>query len=108
MKRGEKRFLYNLLLGVVGGIVGGWVFGLLNITTGSGFVGSMITSLAGALPAIPSPLFFKTLIRLICGKDTFGPFRNHRQLQCQVLSRAMSAQGTGCHEGDRWRDHSRR
>ncbi len=38
----------NLIVGIVGGLLGGWCFGLLGITT-AGIFGSLITSVAGAI-----------------------------------------------------------
>lgn len=38
----------NLLLGIVGGMLGGWVFGLFGLSTTS-IVGSLITSTIGAI-----------------------------------------------------------
>lgn len=39
----------NLLLGILGGAVGGWVFGLLGIHIEPGILGELITSVAGAV-----------------------------------------------------------
>ena len=39
--------IMNILLGIVGAIVGGWIFQKLNITVG-GFTGSVITAAVGA------------------------------------------------------------
>lgn len=49
MKGGGFGLLINIVLGIIGGVVGGWVFGLLGISTGDGMLGSLITSLAGAV-----------------------------------------------------------
>ncbi len=38
----------NLIVGIVGGLLGGWCFGLLGITM-AGIFGSLITSVAGAI-----------------------------------------------------------
>lgn len=38
----------NVVIGVIGGVLGGWLFDFLNITTSGGFIGSLITSVAGA------------------------------------------------------------
>ena len=38
-----------IVVGVLGAFVGGWLFGLLSITVGAGFVGDVITSLVGAV-----------------------------------------------------------
>ncbi len=37
----------NILMGVLGAVVGGWVFGLLGLGA-SGFIGSLITAAVGA------------------------------------------------------------
>ncbi len=39
----------NLLVGIVGAVIGGWVFGLLGISTGDGIIGSLVTALVGAI-----------------------------------------------------------
>ena len=41
-------FLMNLFIGIAGGILGGWLFSLLGITTG-GVVGSIVTAFVGAV-----------------------------------------------------------
>uniref|UniRef100_UPI002635F952 GlsB/YeaQ/YmgE family stress response membrane protein n=1 Tax=uncultured Bacteroides sp. TaxID=162156 RepID=UPI002635F952 len=38
----------NLLVGVVGSVLGGWMFGLLGIAT-TGLLGSLVTSVVGAI-----------------------------------------------------------
>ena len=38
----------NIVVGVIGAILGGWLFDLLRITTGGGLLGSIITATAGA------------------------------------------------------------
>jgi len=52
MKRGEKGFLRNMLLGVVGVIVGGNVFKLVGLSTEPNIFGMIITSVAGAVLVI--------------------------------------------------------
>ena len=37
----------NIFIGILGGIVGGWVFGLLGLAV-DGFIGSLITAAVGA------------------------------------------------------------
>lgn len=49
MKGGGLGFIWNLILGVLGGVVGGWVFGLLGLSTNGGLIGSLITSVVGAV-----------------------------------------------------------
>ena len=41
--------IVNLLVGIAGAVIGGWVFDFLNISIGSGLIGSLITSLIGAI-----------------------------------------------------------
>ena len=48
MRGGGFGLFTNLLVGVVGGVLGGWVFGLLVIAT-TGLLGSQITSIVGAV-----------------------------------------------------------
>ena len=38
----------NLLLGILGGVLGGWVFALFGLAA-SGLIGSLITSTVGAI-----------------------------------------------------------
>jgi len=49
MKRGEKGFFKNMLLGIVGGVLGGHLLDLIGISTKSNFAGSLFTSLVGAV-----------------------------------------------------------
>jgi uncharacterized membrane protein YeaQ/YmgE (transglycosylase-associated protein family) len=39
----------DIILGILGGIVGGWVFGLLGIWPGGGMIGSIIVAFVGAV-----------------------------------------------------------
>lgn len=48
MRGGGFGCLVNLILGIIGGVLGGWLFGLLGITT-SGIIGSLITATVGAI-----------------------------------------------------------
>jgi len=41
--------IINLLVGIVGAAIGGWLFGVLKITIGGALVGSLITALVGAI-----------------------------------------------------------
>jgi len=45
--RGSQGLLVNLFLGVIGGFVGGWLFGLLGIDTYT-WVGDIISAVVGA------------------------------------------------------------
>ena len=47
MRGGGFGLFKNMLLGVIGAFIGGWVFGLLGIYT-VGFIGSLITAVVGA------------------------------------------------------------
>ncbi len=39
----------NIVIGVLGAVIGGWLFGLLGIRTSGGLFGQLITAVAGAL-----------------------------------------------------------
>ncbi|MCU7807341.1 MAG: GlsB/YeaQ/YmgE family stress response membrane protein [Candidatus Thiodiazotropha sp. (ex Semelilucina semeliformis)] len=47
MRGGGFGLLVNILVGIVGAVVGGWVFGILGISV-NGLIGSLITAVAGA------------------------------------------------------------
>lgn len=49
MKGGGFGILVNIVLGIIGGVVGGWVFSLLGISSNGGLIGSLVTSLVGAV-----------------------------------------------------------
>lgn len=49
MKGGGFGLVMNMVLGIIGGVVGGWVFGLLGLNTDGGIIGSLVTSVAGAV-----------------------------------------------------------
>ncbi|MDX1440392.1 MAG: GlsB/YeaQ/YmgE family stress response membrane protein [Rubricoccaceae bacterium] len=40
--------LMNIVVGLIGSVLGGWLFGMLNITAG-GFVGSLVVATIGAI-----------------------------------------------------------
>ncbi len=48
MKSNSNGILMNIILGILGGYVGNWLFGLLNISGGGSWVGIIITSTIGA------------------------------------------------------------
>lgn len=48
MRGGGFGLLVNLVVGVIGAVLGGWVFGLLGITT-TGIIGSLVTATVGAI-----------------------------------------------------------
>ena len=49
MKGGGYGVLMDIALGLLGGIIGGWLFGTLGIWPGGGTVGSIIVSFVGAI-----------------------------------------------------------
>lgn len=49
MKGGGFGLLVNIILGVIGGIVGGWAFALLGMASTGGLMGSLVTSVVGAV-----------------------------------------------------------
>ena len=50
MKSKSEGVVWNILLGLVGGFFGGWLFGLLGFETGSSsWIGSIITGTIGAI-----------------------------------------------------------
>lgn len=53
--------LTNIIVGMIGALIGGWLFGVLNIQIASGLVGSLITAVIGALLLIYG-------LRLVRGK----------------------------------------
>ena len=48
MKGGGYGVAADIVLGILGGFVGGWVFGLLGLHTG-GFIGSIVVAFVGAV-----------------------------------------------------------
>ena len=48
MRGGGFGRIINLLLGILGGVLGGWVFALFGLAA-SGLIGSLITSTVGAV-----------------------------------------------------------
>ena len=48
MRGGGFGILVNLVVGIIGAVLGGWVFGLLGIST-TGIIGSLITATVGAI-----------------------------------------------------------
>ena len=49
MKGGGFGLVMNMVLGIIGGVVGGWVFSFLGLSTDGGVIGSLVTSVAGAV-----------------------------------------------------------
>ncbi len=51
MKSKSEGVVWNIILGIVGGFFGSWLFGLLGIEGGS-WIGSIITATVGAIALI--------------------------------------------------------
>jgi len=49
MKGRGYGWIVNLLLGIAGAIIGGWLLGKLGVNLGEGIIGSLITATLGAL-----------------------------------------------------------
>lgn len=49
----------NIVIGVLGAVVGGWLFSLLGIYTSGGLIGQLITAVAGALVLLWVSRLFK-------------------------------------------------
>ena len=45
--------------GIVGSVVGGWLFGVLGISVGSGFIGSLASATVGAIVLLAIVGLFK-------------------------------------------------
>ena len=52
-------FITNLVVSILGAVMGGWLFKLTGVTTAEGFVGSLIVSLVGAIVLLWLVSFFK-------------------------------------------------
>lgn len=48
MKGGGFGLLLNIVIGIIGGVVGNWLFGILNITFMEGLIGDILTGAIGA------------------------------------------------------------
>jgi uncharacterized membrane protein YeaQ/YmgE (transglycosylase-associated protein family) len=48
MKGGGFGVLMDIVIGIVGAMIGGWVFGLVGIFPGGGLIGSIIVAFVGA------------------------------------------------------------
>ena len=49
MKGGGFGLVMNIVLGIIGSVVGGWLFSLLGLSSNEGLIGSLVTALAGAV-----------------------------------------------------------
>ncbi|QIL82688.1 GlsB/YeaQ/YmgE family stress response membrane protein [Diaphorobacter sp. HDW4A] len=59
MKGGGYGILGNIVIGIIGAVLGGWVFGVLGLGAGGGLVGSILVAFVGAVILI----FLARLIR---------------------------------------------
>ena len=48
MRGGGFGLLVNIIVGAIGAMIGGFLFGLAGLTTGGGLIGSLITAVIGA------------------------------------------------------------
>jgi uncharacterized membrane protein YeaQ/YmgE (transglycosylase-associated protein family) len=48
MKGGGFGVLMDIVIGIVGALLGGWLFGLVGISVGGGLIGSIIVAFVGA------------------------------------------------------------
>jgi uncharacterized membrane protein YeaQ/YmgE (transglycosylase-associated protein family) len=49
MKGGGFGLVMNIVLGIIGSMVGGWVFNFVGLSTDGGTIGSLVTALVGAV-----------------------------------------------------------
>ena len=49
MKTGGFGIVGNVLIGVIGAVLGGWLFGVLGISVGGQWVGALVTAVVGAV-----------------------------------------------------------
>jgi uncharacterized membrane protein YeaQ/YmgE (transglycosylase-associated protein family) len=49
IKGGSSGLLRNIIIGIIGGFLGGWLLPMANITLGSGYVGAILTAFIGAV-----------------------------------------------------------
>jgi uncharacterized membrane protein YeaQ/YmgE (transglycosylase-associated protein family) len=59
MRGGGFGILVNILLGIVGSVLGGWLFGVLGISVGAGFIGSLASATIGAIVLLAIVSLFK-------------------------------------------------
>ena len=49
MKGGGFGLLGNLVVGIIGAVVGGWLFGMLGISMNNNLIGELVTAVIGAV-----------------------------------------------------------
>src|SRR5690606_11295616 len=47
--KSRSSLLMNIIVGVIGAFIGGWLFGVLGIQPAGGFAGSLVTAVVGAV-----------------------------------------------------------
>jgi uncharacterized membrane protein YeaQ/YmgE (transglycosylase-associated protein family) len=52
MKGGGYGLLGNIVIGIIGGLIGGHILGWLNISVGGGLGGSIVTCVIGAIALV--------------------------------------------------------
>jgi uncharacterized membrane protein YeaQ/YmgE (transglycosylase-associated protein family) len=61
MKSNSGGALLNIILGILGGFVGNWIFDVLNVSVDSSWLGRIITAFVGAVVLIVAArMLFKT------------------------------------------------
>ncbi len=48
MKGGGFGLLMDIVIGMVGSVIGGWVFGMIGLFSGGGLIGSILVAFVGA------------------------------------------------------------
>ncbi len=41
--------IMNIIIGIIGAFIGGWLFGVLGVVPQAGFIGSLVTAIVGAV-----------------------------------------------------------
>ena len=49
IKGGGSGLIVNMIVGIIGSVIGGWTFGKLGISVGNDLVGALVTSVVGAI-----------------------------------------------------------
>ena len=49
IKGGGSGLLVNMIVGIIGSVIGGWAFGKLGISVGNDLIGSLVTAVFGAI-----------------------------------------------------------
>lgn len=47
--KSSSGLIMNIIVGIVGAFIGGWLFGVLGIAPQAGFIGSLVTATVGAV-----------------------------------------------------------